>query len=271
MTDVNSAKRKYNVMRQFRIDEISGVDNPAQKGARALICKRDPQPETKKMTKEDQDLLDAEKAKVTKLESELAVEKTMSGMSDVEKAHYSMLDEAGKVAFRAASADIRKTDIAKVSDSNPIVYKSDEGVEFRKSDDPRLAEFAKRLDAEAKIRKASDEKIARNALEKRAGDEIPNLPGDADVKCAVLKAVDAITDEKSREGALALLKAGNAAIKSAFDSKGASTAPAEGSPEAQLEALAKARAIEKKIDYFTAYTQVGNENQALLAKAVAKA
>src|SRR5258705_173992 len=34
-------KRKYNVMRDFRIDEISGVDNPAQKGARVVIRKRD--------------------------------------------------------------------------------------------------------------------------------------------------------------------------------------------------------------------------------------
>ena len=29
------------IMREFRIDEISGVDNPAQEGARVAVMKRD--------------------------------------------------------------------------------------------------------------------------------------------------------------------------------------------------------------------------------------
>ena len=33
-------KRKYNVMRAFKINEISGVDVPAQEGARVLLMKR---------------------------------------------------------------------------------------------------------------------------------------------------------------------------------------------------------------------------------------
>lgn len=261
--------RKYNVMRDFRIDEISGVDNPAQKGARVVIRKRDEtQPEKQEMTTEEQNALIA---KAAKLESDLALEKSMSGLNDAEKTHYSTLDEAGKSAFLKGDSSFRKGEIAKLTDANPVVYKSEKGVEFRKNDDVRLVEMAKELDAESKIRKASDEKIARTALEKRAGDDLPNLPGDADVKCAVLKAVDAITDQKTRDGALALLKAGNAAIKGAFDTKGTLKAPVEGDAEGQLNVLAKARAIEKKCDFYTAYAEVAKEHPALVEKAITKA
>lgn len=258
------------ILRKLHIREIASVDRPAQIGASVVILKRNtPQPSGEKPVNEStQPTVEQLAKQLADSQAELAVQKSLASLSDSEKSHYSSLSDAAKTEFLKLDANGRKVELAKVGDSNPVVFKSAEGVEFRKNDDSRLVEMAKRLDAETAIRKANDEKIARTSLEKRATDSLPNLPGKMDSKVALLKAIDGISDQASRDEVVALLAAGNTAMASALKKVGTTATPVDGDAKSQLETLTKARMIEKKSDYFTAYSEVSAENPALAEQAI---
>ena len=201
--------------------------------------------------------------------AELAVMKSMLALNDEQRVFHGTLDEAGRTEFMKLSATDRQARIDAKKGENPVVFKSEQGVEFRKNDDPRLVEMAKRLDDESKLRKASDEKIARTAFEKRATDEFPKLPGTMDVKVAVLKAFETIADQPTRDAAIAMLKAGNAGVTGAFDSKGVTGGSGEdATPVQKLDTIAKAIQIEKKCSYVDAYELARVQNPALYEQAV---
>lgn len=369
------ADRKKRIMRAFRIDEISGVDSPAQKGATAVIMKRDGAEGVEKraaltkptrghshvvefeydcaggrvrssgMTSYNEDhahpwivnadgeivigeamghthevdevgvaawqaaaLIDAAAtkrddgskevpmaddknthktdaeaalAKVAALEAELAVAKAVGELTDAEKAHYGKLDDAGKKEFLAKSKEDRAkilADIEKAAkEEDPVVYKSDTGEEFRKSDDPRLITMAKRADEDR--RDLIKARVAAENAEfaKRAETELSHFPGTVEVRTAIVKAVAGIEDEEVRKEAEAALKAQNAKLAPAFKTVGAGGSPAiakgdKESAEAELDTLAKKAVAEDttgKLDYYTAYEKVSKENPELLKRAVA--
>ncbi len=236
--------------------------------------------ETMSDTKQPTAELDAVNKQLATITAELSIAKAFGELTDAQKSLYGKLDDAGKTAFLKLSPEARQAKVDEVAkaatESNPVVYTSTDGEQFRKNDDPRLITMAKRADEDRKARIAADIRSANETLAKRAGTELVNCPGDEVVKVALLRAIDGITDEAQRTGALALLKASNEALGKAFVRTGTSTpAPAnvgsQSAAEAELDRLAKAYASEKKVDYFTAYEAVSKMQPELFAKAVGTA
>ena len=195
--------------------------------------------------KEQSMTIEEMKKELEEVQGELAVAKAFGALSDAEKAHYAGLDEAGKAEFLKMDADGRGAEVAKAQADDPVVYKSDDGQEFRKSDDPRVVKMAKKADAEARANAELRDQLAGAALAKRADEEMDNLPGESGVKVALLKAIDGIVSEEFRKGALAILKAGNDALVKAFDRAGSGNAVASDAA-ARYETLAKKYAEDNK-------------------------
>lgn len=191
---------------------------------------------------------DLEIADLKKRNAEL---ERLADLSDGERGHWQALKGADAAAFLAKTAAARAAELAEIAKADEVVYTSPTtGESFRKSDDKRLVEMAKRQDAQAaelvKAKAAGEAAIYKA----RAKDEIGNLAGDTDTKVALLKAVDGIADEKVREAAVTALKAADAAMVDFAKAKGVNPGAelAADSPEAELEALAKKLATEQKVD-----------------------
>lgn len=160
---------------------------------------------------------------------------SISELSDAQKGIFKGLDAEGQVGFLAMTADQRDAEVAKASEADAVVYKSESGEEFRKSDDPRLVAMAKRDDEKS----AQITKMVQGAVDadlvKRAG-ELAHLPGDVAARVSILKGIDMLP-EGEREGATAILKAQNEALAKAFERTGVNGAPeVEGTA---LDAVAK--------------------------------
>jgi hypothetical protein len=180
----------------------------------------------------------------------------LAELTDVEKAHHSSLPESDREAFLKMDADARKAEINKAQEKDKVIYKADDGTEFRKSDDPRLVQMAKDRDEDRRIAKAEREKREVMELTKRAETELSNLPGDAPVKIAVLKAIDSITDEDTRKKATELLKAHNEAHGAAFVKRGTTQNNDTGNVTGRLDAMAKKYAEDHKVPFAKAYDEV---------------
>lgn len=192
----------------------------------------------------------------------------MADMTDAEKAFMKGLPADQQDAFLNAPAAERVQTVQKANDANAVVYKTDDGREFRKSDDPRLVAMAKQNDETMReLRKARQEQAEAN-FAKRADDEIPHLPGTAAERGALLKAIDAMPPE-AKEAALKSLKAGSNALSGSFKRHGNAEGKTEdGSPVDVLDKKAKEVAKAKNISYVDAYDIVKRENPELYAKAV---
>ncbi len=291
---------KKNIMREFKINEISAVDEPAQKGARMVLMKRHNKADKENPLEDDSadeddagvleaklkekksandgkttksketDMTEEEKKaaalaaekekkdmaeKSAKLEADLKVAKALAELNDAEKAFYAKLDEKAQAEFLAKSADLRKNDIAKAAESNAVVYKSADGTEFRKSDDPRLVDMAKKNDELVKANKEALEKSESADFAKRADSELNFLKGTAAEKVALLKAVAGIADEAVRGKVAEMLKAANSSMSEAFKTLGLSKADPS-SPSGKLDTLAKKYQADKNVSYAKAYDEV---------------
>lgn len=194
-------------------------------------------------------------AEIEALKSDLAVAKAYGSLTDAEKAHYNSLTDEDQKSFLSKSADQRKDDVAKAASSDPVVYKSVEGVEYRKSDDPRLVALAKSADEHSKIAKAEREQRENAEFAKRANEELKHLPGEEASKVALLKAVDAITDSSIKTQVQEMLKANNDKMAKAFESLGSSAGEGKTSQD-QLDALAKKYSADHKVTFEKAMTEV---------------
>lgn len=168
----------------------------------------------------------------------------IAAFTAVEKAHYDTLDAAGKTAFLAKSTEARTQEIDLAKGDDPVVYTCDDGTLLRKSAGEHVIALAKRADTSA--RELAIEKAARidADLEKRAGDLIPKLTGDMATHKALLKAVDGIADQATRDKVIAVLKAANTAAAGTFTPTGEAghgheITKAADDPEAELDTLAK--------------------------------
>ena len=222
---------------------------------------------------------DAVKKSLEDLQADNARLAVLATMTDVEKGYHASLDDAGKAEFLAKSAADRVT-IAKAAEVNkaaadPVIFKSADGQEFRKSDDPRLVSMAKQMDADRKELAISKAAAQNAAFAKTANEDFKYLPGDESVRIALAKAVDGIADETLKAGALAALKAHNAKMAPAFKNVGAggqgSSDTDDGSAaqaDAELDALAKSIAAKDGISYYDAYEKAGVQKPDLLKRAI---
>ena len=209
-----------------------------------------------------------ENEKVAELEIALKRANDISSLNDIQKSHFEGLEDSAQGAFLELSGDDRDAEIAKLSDADAIVYTADNGDEFRKSDDSRLVTMAKERDAERKELALAKATQANADLEKRAEATLGNLPGELPVRAAIVKALDTILDEDIRKAAFEAVAAGNKAISAAFGSAGHSDSSVQSNAEDELDRLAKARASEKGLDYYTAYEEISSENAPLVKRAI---
>ena len=190
-----------------------------------------------------------------KVNADLTIAKALGEFNDMEKAHYTALDDEEKTAFLAFTPEVRKSTLENLAAKDSIVYTDDGDMEYKKSDDPRLVKMAQDRDADRKIAKTEREKRETLELQKRVDAELNHLPGELGVKVAVLKAIDGIDDEEVRKGAKELLKAGNDALEKSFTEVGSR---GEGFQKAtdELDSLAKKYASEHDVPYIKAYDEI---------------
>lgn len=202
----------------------------------------------------------------------LDVAKREADMTDAEKEVYKGLDGDAKSEFLFASHDERKVTLTKALDDNPVIYKAANGDEFRKNDDPRLVKMAKDRDEERKSFLKMQAERDQERFEKRAADELPNLPGDVKIRAEILKSVEAIQDEAVRDEAMKSLKAHNARLGKALTEVGEQGGGTVGDGTSAFEQLDKqAKALVEKdanVDYYTAFERVSETNPDLAKRAV---
>lgn len=160
-------------------------------------------------------------------------------LTQAEKDFAATLTPEQKKKFMDAEMSERETMMAKAAGDNPVVYKSDTGEEFRKNDDPRLVAYAKQADEDRKIAKAEREARQNAEFAKRADDEYGNVVGSTEERAAMLKAIAGMPDDvrKSFEAVMGQAEQLN---KANMITKGhGSGTVKKGSPDAQLDALAK--------------------------------
>jgi hypothetical protein len=189
-------------------------------------------------------------------------------LSAIHKAHYdSLSDDAAKDAFLAKDASGRDAAIALTKGDDPVVYTTLDGTDIRKSAGDLVVQLAKSND---QLRKdLLVEKAARTDqdLAKRAETDISKMAGDIDTRKALLKAVDGIADQKTRDEVMKSLRAANAAMGGAFAKNGRTggaddkdetdpTKMSKAEAEAKLDELAKAHATATKVDFAKAYSAV---------------
>jgi hypothetical protein len=237
-----------------------------------LFDQEDDMPEPKPTTKTADE--------IASMESNIALARLFIGLNDDERSHFGGLDEVAKVAFIRLDGTGRTAAIEKAKGPDPtVVYKADNGAEYTNADDPRLVTMAKDADEQRARTKKAEDTLTQERLEKRAAEELPNLPGTDTEKAAVLKAIDAIPDEAAKKAAKKLLAAGESAISKAYDTLGTTEVEDElglepTSPQGRLDVLTKKVSVEKGISEAAAttvvmatpegrklYADIDNENQ----------
>ena len=230
-------------------------------------------PENKAATEDKVDFekkaaeLEKSVADVTK---QLAEAKAFGEFTDAEKAHYKQLTKAKQAKFLEKSREERLEELKQAADSDPVIYKSLSGHEFRKSDDSRLVEMAKQADADRKELQKQREANESLVLTKRAETELEFMPGTVETRVALLKAVDTIEDEEAKAEVLKSLKAKNAQMAGAFETVGSSVEKSYTVEDANAEMEKKAIELSAKenIDYYEAYDRVKKAEPALYKRAL---
>lgn len=266
-------------LRQIVLEMAMKSTVPEEISLVGLLAKEtsDDERAVKEETEMPEDLKKAEE-RVAALEAENATLLKVAGLPAAQKAHYDELAETERSKFLDLDADDRAQLVADAQkakeDSDPVIYKAADGAVYRKSDDPRLVEMAKGRDQDRKdvikLRLANEDA----ALSKRAEAELANFPGKVEVRKAILKAVDGIEDETTREAALDALKSHNAKMGPALRTVGAEGQPQvlkvgdQEEADEELDRMAKELSQKEGIDYYTAYEKVSEANPDLLTKAV---
>lgn len=198
----------------------------------------------------------------------------LGGLTDTEKSHHAKLGEEGQETFLGKSHSERNVAIEEALKADPVIYTTESGVEFRKSDDSRMVDMAKENDQLAKRLNTEVEAGSVAKLAKRADDELGNITGSVEARSAILKSVDSIENEELRTEAQTALKAMNTAAAGKFVKKGLggpSSAAPSGDAEGELDNLAKAHAKDNNMSFAKAYSAVlaTPEGEALYNESVA--
>lgn len=157
---------------------------------------------------------------VATLQREVAVLKMAP---DVRK-HFDGLDAAGQTAFLAKSAETQQAEVDAANATDPVVYKTADGVEIRKSDGAAAALMAKRLDEQAAEIAVLKSGRQGDAIEKRARTEFPNVA--LATATSMLKTAGQLgEDTDAGKDVLKSLKAMNSGGERLFKSLGSTEAP----------------------------------------------
>lgn len=195
-------------------------------------------------------------------EALLKQNKTITALLNLSGEHRKFYDgiakEADKEAFLAKSLSERDQIVKGQTEENPVVYTSDAGVQYFKNDDPRAIANAKELDALKKTVKDGNERLTMATYEKRAMEEIPNLPGSVQARAAMLKAIDGIEDEGMRKTSLDTLKAQSVQFGQLFKTYGVATIIDKegGGSEDELEQAVEKLMADESLDRDEAFQKI---------------
>ena len=234
------------------LTEISTVDVPANQHAAVVLFKRVASESLSGYTNPVNPQNEGD-GSVTVEELTKKLEGFQTQVADLTKA-------AAEAAAAKEAAEAALAELTKSADEAGLAVEDGKIV---KRADPEFVE----IDGE-KVEKALVPAAVLRAIEKQAADiakmkteaekvelakrgdaELPNLAGTGLAKGRLLKAIG---DDAEL---LKALKAADAAMATAYVEKG-TAAQDENSPEAKLDALAKAHAQAHKTDYYTAYAEV---------------
>lgn len=228
------------------------VDSAVLNGAVAVAALGKHLKEDRDVSKPTTKTDESASARIESLEKNLALATALLGMPASHRKHLISLDgePVAQSNFLQKNEQERQAEIDRIETeknaSDPIVYTTKAGVEVRKSDGATVLALAKQADAasdENAVLKAESAELrkvnARARLEKRATEDLGHLPGTIDERVAVVEALEKIEDETVREAAFKAVKAGDAAMLAAFQTGGSSTPAPEGTPQGDLDSLAK--------------------------------
>jgi len=192
---------------------------------------------------------------------------TVMKMSKEEREHLDDLDDDDKEEFLRMSPADRKAKMKKRAEDDPVVYKSADGTEFRKSHGDVLVSLAKRADEAEKLAKAERDAREISELTKRASDEFGHLPGTPVAKAQVLKAMNTM-DEEVKKSLEAILTTAEKLAKNGFGMIGTLPGNAAGAetPEGQLQKRAEEIKKAENISIEKAYAKACQENPDLYAQ-----
>jgi hypothetical protein len=212
-------------------------------------------------------------AALTKRDEELAVIKSVAGMSDAEKAMYDGLmkaDPAKAKAFLDMPEADRKAQCKKAADAEETLTVGTATIAKSMVGDQAFAvmkaQQAQIEEQRAAFAKAQDE-MASASFAKRADDEFPHLAGSVADRASVLKHLST-APEAVQKAADAILKAAEATAKLAFKSSGhadGKVIKTEGGAEAELTKLANelVKSSAGKLSFAKAYDEVAMANPSL--------
>jgi|KBSSwiStaDraftv2_1062776.scaffolds.fasta_scaffold00132_111 hypothetical protein len=187
--------------------------------------------------------------KIAELQKQNARLEKLSSMSDAQRIHFGKLSGSEADSFLAKSSHERDLVLSEIAKADEAVYTSPiDGAVYRKSDDRRLIEMAKRTD-EAITKQRAAEAAEREATFAKRGDEVlTNFAKGAkgNVRARIMKALNTeFVDPAEYEEAMAALKGANYALGLTTKSRGYAGDDPElaNAPSAQLR-----KAVEKYQD-----------------------
>lgn len=269
--------KKKKIMRSFKMNFISAVDNPAQEGAEAVLLKRhsadepstedlskstgqeevrgEESLETETITKTDKEEIMSEELQksLDSLAARLEKAEKVAELNDVEKAYFGSLDASSQEAFLSYDAESREAAIEKSQEKDPVVYRDSNGVEYHKSDDVRLINTAKRADEAIKKAEQLTKSRHQELLKSQAKADLEFYPGEEVVKVALLDKISEIQDDSLRNSIHDMLKSHNDTLCKAFESVGHSNVSVDQGPEAELNKLAEEIAKRDGVTFEAAY------------------
>jgi len=149
----------------------------------------------------------------------------VSELNDAQRGIFKSLDGEGQDAFLAMTPEQRNAEVTKAADANAVIHTDLDGVEYRKNDDPRLVQLAKRADAERTAR-LETEKVAKEADLRKRAEDLNHIPGSVEQRMSILKGIDSLPEDEQAP-ALEALKAQDAGLAAAFRSHGTQSVPSE--------------------------------------------
>ena len=295
-----------NIMRAFKMNEISAVDRPAQAGARMTIMKRDTSNDNNSTGHERiNDMTDAELKKMlddaVKAALPAAVTTATADLTKKLTETTAALETLTKASAKKKPFDDSATDGEPEPDADDMndnakkawraytekrvakaVAKAKEAFDAEIAKNADIAKNDETLEHDGvvlrksvigedqfKVMKSLTETNEINAFTKRVETEIPALPGTSIAKAKALRAVSKLAKE-DREVVEAMLKGGNAAMKTQLTTLG-KDGNGDDTADGQIEKMVAAyMATDKTVSKAVAYTKVLEtaEGKAAYAKSI---
>lgn len=183
-----------------------------------------------------------------------------------EKSFYDRLSNDSKESFLGMSRKDRQ-------DMMTPIHTTPDGVKFFACDDPRMIEMAKSSEATVKLMTEQLAAERARSMTVRAEAELAHLPGTAEVRVALLSAVEAIEKPEIREAALKAIKDYDGKQATQFVRQGGSNARPAASVDAEtkIQQLADKYAEEHDVGPEVAYNAVMETEEGMKLYAQAEA